>query len=57
MTVAELIARLQEMPKDAPVFIFGDQLPWGYDDMSEDYIEYHDGSDRREPGVWLGLKS
>lgn len=55
MTVAELIARLQEMPQDAQVFISGDQFPWGYDDMSEDYIEYRDNSDcDPEPGVWLG---
>lgn len=55
MSVAELIARLQEMPQDARVYIFGDQFTWGSEDMSEDYIEYHDESDRDYlPGVWLG---
>lgn len=57
MLVAELIARLQEMPQDAQVYIFGDQF-WqsgGYDDMSEAYMEYHDESDPDYlPGVWLG---
>lgn len=57
MSVAELIARLQEMPQDARVYIFGDQF-WqsgGYTDMSEAYMEYHDESDPDGlPGVWLG---
>ena len=56
MTVKELITRLQEMPQDAQVFIFGDQF-WqsgGYTDMSEAYIEYHDESDPDGlPGQYL----
>lgn len=57
MSVAELIARLQEMPQDARVYISGD-LFWcsgGYEDLSENEIEYHDDSDPDYPsGVWLG---
>lgn len=57
MTIAELITRLQEMPQNAQVYISGDQS-WcsgRYEDLSEDYIEYHDDSDPDYPsGVWLG---
>ena len=57
MTVAELITRLQEIPQDAQVYISGDQF-WcsgGYEELSENYIEYHDDSDPDYlSGVWLG---
>lgn len=55
MSVAELIARLQEMPQDAQVYIWGDHFPGGYEELSDHYMEYHDDSDLDYlPGVWLG---